>query len=84
MIVTPEFMRSDFFYEKDGIQALKPEAPDAMKRDFEEYYNLGCDIEEDYPDIDVPYHTWDGRIISRPEFQAVRDKYDMIHAGDPD
>ncbi len=84
MITAPDFMKSDYFYYKDEVQALKPEAPEAMKREFEEYYNLGTNIEDDYPEIDTPYHTWDGRIVSRPEFKAVRDKYDIIHAGDPD
>ena len=57
MIVAPDFMKSDYFYCKDEIQALKPEASEAMKREFEEYYNLGCNIEDDYPEIDTPYHT---------------------------
>ena len=55
-----------------------------MKREFEKVYNLEQDIEEHHPEIDVPYHTWDGRIISRPEFKAVRDRYNVIHAEDPD
>lgn len=84
MIDMPEFMRSEFFYRKGEVEALKPEAPEAMKRELEEYYNLWCDIEGGYPEIDTPYHTWDGRIVSRPEFKTVRDRYNMIHAGDPD
>lgn len=80
----PGFMDSEYCIVKDGEVALKPEAPEAMKRELEEYYNLVCDIEERHPEIDVPYHTWDGRIISRPEFKAVRDRYNAIHAGDPD
>lgn len=80
----PDFMDSEYCIVKDGEVALKPEAPEAMKQEFEKYYNLICDIEEDYPEIDVPYHTWDGRIISRPEFKAVRDRYNAIHAEDPD
>lgn len=80
----PDFMDSEYCIVKDGEVALKPEAPEEMKQEFEKYYNLICDIEEDYPEIDVPYHTWDGRIISRPEFKAVRDRYNAIHAEDPD
>nr|DAH50220.1 MAG TPA: hypothetical protein [Caudoviricetes sp.] len=80
----PEFMESEYFYTKDGEAALKPEAPESMKREFEKVYNLEQDIEEHHPEIDVPYHTWDGRIISRPEFKAVRDRYNAIHAEDPD
>ncbi len=80
-----EFMGSEFFYDtEDGIEALKPEAPEAMKREFEEVYNLEWDIEDDYPEIDTPYHTWDGKIISRPEFKPMRDKYNELHAGDLD
>ena len=80
----PDFMDSEYCIVKDGEVALKPEAPEEMKQEFEKYYNLICDIEEDYPEIDVPYHTWDGKIISRPEFKVVRDRYNAIHAGDPD
>ncbi len=79
----PKFMTSEFFYYKGDVQALKPEAPEELKREFEECYNLEYDIEEDYPDIETPYHTWDGRIESRPEFKATRDKYNMMHAWEP-
>ena len=84
MIVTPEFMESEFYYMRDGIAALKPEAPEAMKHEFEKAYNLEYDIEEDYPEIGVPYHTWDGKIVNRPEFKPIRDKYRELHRWDPD
>lgn len=84
MRIAPEFMGSEYFYEQNDLPALKPEAPEAMKREFEEFYNLEYDIEDDYPEMEVPYHTLDGRIVNRPEFKPIRDKYRELHRWDPD
>jgi hypothetical protein len=84
MRIAPEFMGSEYFYMKDGVEALKSEAPEAMKREFEEYYNLECDIEDDYPEMEAPYHTLDGKIVNRLEFKPIRDKYRELHRWDPD
>ena len=82
--IAPGFLGSKYFYTKDGIEGLKPEAPESMKREFQEYYNLECDIEDEYPKIEVPYHTLDGRIVNCLKFKRIRDEYREIHRWDPD
>lgn len=77
----PKFMMSEFFYHKGDVQALKPEAPEELKREFEEYYNLECSIEDDYPELSVPYHTWDGKIVDRLEFKEIRNAYRELEWG---
>lgn len=60
----PEFMESEYFVNDGPRGRMKDDAPDKLKKEFEEYNNVRAyPDDEDYPDFAFPYVTWEGKVI---------------------
>ena len=66
----PKFTDSEYFEAKPKWR-MKPEAPDELKKQFEEYMNSSTLLKRMYPKFDDPYVCWDGEVREKSECEKA-------------
>lgn len=80
-IIAPKYMQSKYYVQKGVKDYLKPEAPDWMKKEYEDYHNNFCAGGLD----DGKFLTWEGKLIDtpkKPRFPNEKTYYEKLSKSD--